>query len=292
MESKMIKMKDPGQLRYVLKLLDDDSDIVRRAISEELSAYGPNLEDSLAQLDEPPSQEERRQIHNLLEAYRRDHLKESWPAWMHLPSDREKLEGALTILSEFLSGYQNAIDLKTLLDRLADEYRTLHGTGDPEKLAKFLFQGKQLKGAQEDYYNPMNSNLIAVIEEKQGIPISLACIYILVGTRLGLKIDGCNFPGHFLARTFIMDEMVLVDCFNGGRFIPKKAFDQAKSSQILQTILHQPADAEAIVVRVLNNLIHAYRKNVHEENCRLMTELRGSLLEGSEKTDQETPFDD
>ncbi len=45
-----------------------------------------------------------------------------------------------------------------------------------------------------DYGDPQNSNLVHVITRRAGLPISLACVYILVGQRMGLAIEGCNFP--------------------------------------------------------------------------------------------------
>ncbi|PIE22372.1 MAG: hypothetical protein CSA62_12755 [Planctomycetota bacterium] len=39
---------------------------------------------------------------------------------------------------------------------------------------------------------------------------------MLVGARLGLDINGCNFPGHFLDWIYYEGQIVLVDCFRGG----------------------------------------------------------------------------
>ena len=46
-------MPDPEQLPHLLRLLDDESTTVQKAVAEALSAFGPSLEQELAQLPEP-----------------------------------------------------------------------------------------------------------------------------------------------------------------------------------------------------------------------------------------------
>lgn len=264
------------KLSYLVKLVDDDTPMIRRTIAEQLAAYGDSLEESLEALIEKPDPDQRQHIYRLLEEHRRERLIEAWNGWLQLEDGKRKLETALSLLADFLSG-QASGRLGVLLDELADQYRTLHAEPHPEKLADFLFKGKQLGGAQEDYYNPVHSNLIYVIEEKRGLPISLACIYMLVGMRLGIKIEGCNFPGHFLAQTFVQDEVVLIDCFNGGRTIPQGIFKQLRNYEVVKKIINRSADTETIVTRVLTNLARAFREKGLPEKKHLMEELLAAL---------------
>lgn len=62
----MTKMPDTSQLPYLIKLLDDDSEIVRQSVTEALRAYGPQLESELAQLPDPPNQNQLAQIQELI----------------------------------------------------------------------------------------------------------------------------------------------------------------------------------------------------------------------------------
>ena len=50
-------MADPSQLPFVLKLLDDPSPTVRRAVREQLIEWGDRLPQLLAELDPPPAPE-------------------------------------------------------------------------------------------------------------------------------------------------------------------------------------------------------------------------------------------
>ena len=70
-------MPDPEQLAHILKLLDDDSETVRRAVTEALTSYGPTLEQALAQLSEPPDEAQMQRIRDLLQTHRRGELSDS-----------------------------------------------------------------------------------------------------------------------------------------------------------------------------------------------------------------------
>lgn len=98
------------------------------------------------------------------------------------------------------------------LDALADACADRSVDG----LCRHLFVAKGFAGNTEDYYDPANSHLDAVLERRLGIPITLAVVVIEVGRRLGLAIDGVNAPGHFLVRA----EGRVLDPFAGGREVP------------------------------------------------------------------------
>ena len=56
------------------------------------------------------------------------------------------------------------------------------------------------RGNRDDYYDPRNSLLPAVLERRTGLPIMLSLLCMAIGRRLQLQIDGMGFPGHFMAR--------------------------------------------------------------------------------------------
>lgn len=94
--------------------------------------------------------------------------------------------------------------------------------GDPQArraaLERVLFAELELRGNDADYYDPRNSFLNDVLERRLGIPITLSVLYISVGRRAGLEIEGVGFPGHFLARIHLgAGASILVDPFAQGR---------------------------------------------------------------------------
>lgn len=70
------------------------------------------------------------------------------------------------------------------------------------------------RGNSNDYYDPANSLLDAVIDRRTGIPLSLAVVVIEVARRAGVSLVGVGMPGHFLLRA-ATDADVFVDPFDG-----------------------------------------------------------------------------
>ena len=65
-------------------------------------------------------------------------------------------------------------------------------------LLQALHEGAGLVGTRDNFHAPESSYLDVVLTKGRGIPISLALAYIEVGRRAGIRVDGVNFPGHFL----------------------------------------------------------------------------------------------
>ncbi len=65
---------------------------------------------------------------------------------------------------------------------------------------EYLYDEQGFAGNRDRYDDPRNSFLNEVLDRRTGIPISLAVIYLEVSRRAGLRVDGVNFPGHFLLR--------------------------------------------------------------------------------------------
>jgi regulator of sirC expression with transglutaminase-like and TPR domain len=269
-------MPDKAQLTFLLKLLDDDSSSIRESVLKELDAFGTDLELELARQRIVLGLEDQRRMRSILEGHRATWLREVWQSWFAVQDDKQKLESALSILAQFMHGRTYHASLRQLLDTLAQRYIAEDGRNDARRLAHFLFKTVALQGAlQEDYYNPFNSSLIHVIEQKRGIPITLACVYILVGNRLGFKVEGINLPGHFLAKCVSGSRMYAVDCYNGGHFLNDDDLAGAQTPQPLrmEDVLGLECQSPTIIARILRNIINAYEKSGHEENAHLMSDL-------------------
>ena len=268
-----------SNLPFLLKLLDDESPVVQAALVEEFTALGPRLEEELVRLELTVTGDEYRRIGELQEAGRRIKLKNAWPTWLRHSDEKHRIEVAHGLLADYLDPLHRTGRLTELLDELAEEYRRSDELADSFRLAKFLFQEMDFQGSRSDYYNPANSNLVHVIEHRQGIPISLACIYMLVGRRIGVEIDGCNFPGHFLARATMGDRVMLVDCFNGGRLIEANAIRNLGPETVggIDDYLRIKTRASTIIERVLNNLSNSFNLIGDGANSAFMKELLYAL---------------
>ena len=67
-------------------------------------------------------------------------------------------------------------------------------------LNQFFFHDLSFGGNVNDYYDPDNSYLNAVLRTRRGIPISLAVLWMELAQGLGLQARGVGFPGPFHAQ--------------------------------------------------------------------------------------------
>ncbi len=166
-------------------------------------------------------------------------------------------------------------------------------TGGPEErvatLNQFLFDDLGFWGNTEDYYDPRNSYLNEVIDRKTGIPITLAILYMELGRRVGLPLEGVSFPGHFLVRLRLRGGVLVLDPFTGGatqseaelrerlqRVIPEGVADNLPVAELPLDQFLEPASNRQILARVLRNLKGIYRETDKPE--RMLDVLNRMLL--------------
>lgn len=138
-----------------------------------------------------------------------------------------------------------------------------------EALNEFVFRELAFVGNQENYYDPRNSLLSYVIDERRGIPITLSVVYIELGHRAGLAVEGVGLPGHFVVRVRAESsrgaETRLIDPFN------RRAIDEDDCQQLLDGLYGgqvalasehlRAATNREILARILRNLKAVYTQS-------------------------------
>jgi regulator of sirC expression with transglutaminase-like and TPR domain len=82
-------------------------------------------------------------------------------------------------------------------------------------LNQFFFRDLGFGGNINDYYDPDNSYLNAVLRTRRGIPITLAVLWLELAGGLGLNARGIAFPGHFMVKVNLPKGQVVIDPFSG-----------------------------------------------------------------------------
>ncbi|MDJ0704289.1 MAG: tetratricopeptide repeat protein [Leptolyngbyaceae cyanobacterium MO_188.B28] len=129
----------------------------------------------------------------------------------------------------------------------------------------YLFEDLKFSGNSLDYYNPRNSFLNDVIDNRMGIPITLSLVYLEIAKRLDFPMAGVGMPGHFLIRPLVEDMTVLVDPFHQGEVMFEEDC-QTRLQQIfggavqLQPQFLEPIQSKQFLVRMLTNLKMLYIK--------------------------------
>jgi len=264
-----------NQLPHLLNLIDDESREVREIILRELTDYGSSLEMDLLGFNNILDSEAVKLIEPILQQNRRKWLSDYWITWQTIPDDFEQLEAALILLAKFQYGSHFKGNLKFTLDKMTQYFQNVYPYGNEIDLAVHLFQELRITGDKKNYFNPLNSNIFYTIEEKQGLPITMCILYILIGYRCGFIIEGCNFPGHFLAKISFDDEIQFIDCFNGGKIIYETEMREIykDSHEALMRIIKSSVSPKLIIKRIISNLIHAYKEEGNKSNSLFFKEL-------------------
>lgn len=149
-------------------------------------------------------------------------------------------------------------DIKAKLPKDADPSKRLEALND------FLFKQRGFHGSRLEYYTRANSYLNEVIDDREGLPITLSVLYMDLARQLDLKVVGVALPGHFVVR-FEPEwgESRLLDVFDSARLITRKEAE-AKVFGITGAPL-EAKDLEAvpkkfIIMRMLHNLLNVAQR--------------------------------
>jgi serine protease Do len=154
------------------------------------------------------------------------------------------------------------------IDRLAAELEASLTTEDRsspvaklQALNRWMFQTNGFHGSRDELESRSNSYLNEVVDDREGLPITLSILHREFGRRIGLDIVGVSFPGRFMNRlgTSKPEDTTgpVIDVFDDGRMLTPdeaSAFILDFSGELPGTESWQPATPRAIILRMLNNL--------------------------------------
>ena len=126
-------------------------------------------------------------------------------------------------------------------------------------LSEYLFDEVGFSANQEDYYDPRNSYLNEVLERRLGIPITLSLLYMEVGKRLDMDLEGVGMPGHFLVRVKSGSEDILVDPFHRGILLSEQECARRLQEIVGNTVAWDKryvagVSGRELITRILRNL--------------------------------------
>ncbi|NKB20380.1 MAG: tetratricopeptide repeat protein [Alphaproteobacteria bacterium] len=172
------------------------------------------------------------------------------------------------------------------LSKIADDVAALvpgtsthNVTKRTQALSDVMMGDRGYSGDHDTYDDPLNANLIKVIDRRKGLPVTLAIIYLDVARRLGWDATGINFPGHFMIRLERGTVRSIIDPFNGG--IERDVADlRALLKQMagleaeLQPDHYAPVTSRDTLIRLLNNIkLRALSGNDPERAAEIMDRM-------------------
>ena len=168
------------------------------------------------------------------------------------------------------------LDVAHHLARIEELANTLESRIQPESgpsqrilaLNEYLFAELGFAANEEDYFDPRNSCLNEVLERRVGIPITLSLLYMEVGGRIGLPLQGVSFPGHFLVKCALPEGTVVLDPYAGGISLGvadlQKRLRDMRGDEVSSAIVAgmlDPAGKKDIILRLLRNLKAIYLRS-------------------------------
>ncbi len=168
-------------------------------------------------------------------------------------------------------------EMDGVLDDMIEEVRKKFGENDSDwdkvqTLKTYLFEEAGFHGSRHDYDHPANSYVDRVLEDREGLPITLSVIFIEMAERLGIRrVVGVPLPSHFVVR-YLPDEgshpLEFMDPFNGGELMTLDEAAELVEENTGMSLRDEhllPASEHQIIMRMLMNLAsHTFREDTPE----------------------------
>ncbi|MFM7102277.1 MAG: transglutaminase family protein [Verrucomicrobiota bacterium] len=203
-------------------------------------------------------------LRQLASQLHRDHVRDALVALFHRPEeDLDLVEASLLVAWHDLP----ALDVEAYrgqFEELAGELKgRLGGTSGDEArlqvLREVLFEENGFHGSRHDYENPANSHFNEVLDDREGLPITLSILFLELARRTDVRhVVNLPLPGHFLVKYDPPGGSArLIDVFDGGRFLTVDEADRMGSQAAgvpVRSEFLTPAGKRDILLRLLNNL--------------------------------------
>jgi regulator of sirC expression with transglutaminase-like and TPR domain len=256
--------KGVSELRSLLTLLDDESSTVYDAARSRLLEIGkpalqylnPELFIGQAVLHERTAEI----VETIVGAWFKDQLRQ----FVQKNPVIGDLEEGMLLLAR--RRYPFA-DVKLMQERLAAMSQALRSRIDTQAspvecvqtVSRYFGHELEFVGNKENYYDEQNHYLNRVMETKLGSPILLSILYMIVGHKINLPIQGLGFPGRFIVRFEYPSTPMYIDPFDRGKILSRADCEAliAHAGQPALEEYFQPMTTVKILERVFRNLILA-----------------------------------
>ncbi len=216
-------------------------------------------------------------LRSLEKAVHRQAIAREMVRLLQRPADQTELLHAALLVAK----HDNPdVDVDGYLQMMERMQSDLHA--DPEikkgslaaakRLAAYLFEESGFHGTRGESIDDFsNSYMNEVLDDREGIPISLSIVYLELARRLGLnEIQGAGLPGRFMVSVAppapqepaspdanTGKGITYIDVFNGGKFLSQSEAEQFIFQTTGQTVEDEQrvaATPRAMILRLLFNL--------------------------------------
>jgi serine protease Do len=180
------------------------------------------------------------------------------------PEEKIDLFHAALLVAKLDNPTLDVDDYRAELARMTEELREQlpARSSETSKLAaitKLLFTDRGFHGSRSDYYNRANSYMNEVIDDREGLPITLSILYLELARSLGLtNVVGVPLPTRFMVgfRPAQGNEK-LIDVFDNGKWLTRSEAVEliGENVESVGEEDFRPAKKREIITRMLRNLL-------------------------------------
>src|ERR1035437_42859 len=251
----------------LLSLLGDEDPVVYRTVREKILSCGPPAAEWLRPHTMSNDPALRRRARQIVLHFDRQAADDHFLAFCLRHGEEFDLKQSAWMFAQTQYPLINVEAYQAVLDGYANELRSrLGSTAEPQDILtiinQYLFGELGFAGNEKNYYDPENSYLNRVIDQRTGNPINLCLLYILLARRLRLPVAGIGLPGHFICRYQSTVAEIYLDPFNRGRFLTKADCVQylVNANCSLRDNYLAPISARRFLLRVCSNLHQVYQR--------------------------------
>lgn len=267
-----------SEIKALVSLLDDDDSEVLQHVSQKINSLGDSILPLLEEVSLSHSEKVKKRLEGLIQGIHVGSIQYRLTQWLE-GNERDLLEG-MWIISTY---FQPLLD-KTKLFREVEqlyyeawlEFRSdMHPVDQVKVLNSIIYNKLGFKPNTKEFHAPENSLLDRVIANRQGNPISLCVLYMLIAQRLKLPIYGVNLPNLFILTYKSNNLQFYINAFNKGLIFTRGDIDNYISQLNLppSQVYYEPTDHLEIIRRVLRNLVASFEKLRDEEKAADMRTL-------------------
>lgn len=278
-----VQEKEISEIKSLITLLDDDDESIFNTARERLLSYGENIIPFLP-IHESAETAFGQRLANIRETVLRPYFKNAIRNLQRTADGDFDLEDGVFLIARLKYFDLNTAPYVALLNDFAYQLKEkLISVSDQTEILRrtisFFVEEKGFTGNQTDYYNEDNHYINRVLETKTGIPITLSTIYLLVGKRIDLPINGIGLPGHFTLRFSFGHSNVYFDPFNDGKILSRtecEALVQNLGFKFTEDYL-QPVTNKQILERMFRNIILSLEKRQETERIETIRQFIDTL---------------
>lgn len=157
-----------------------------------------------------------------------------------------------------LDSYERGVE--QMVQEIKEQPEFKQGTSSAVgRLKRYLFEENGFHGSRTDYGSRSNSYVNEVLDDREGLPITLSVVFMELARRLGIKdVVGIPLPGRFMVgyREDETQPFTLLDVYEGGKELTlEQGIALVSEEGMVPAKSTQPASKRDILLRMVRNLL-------------------------------------